>query len=367
MTIDRRATVIAAIKHRETALCPYTVGWEEDVGRRLDAYYGDASWRRRCRPYISCCATVDSGRGNAARRSEDLYGAVWRTDLRPFHLETPALARPSLSGYRFPDPERLFPDGWERFRDEACATIEKEAECFTVARMDSGLFERGWMLRGFVDFLTDVAAEPAFAADLVAAIAEHQERVLDRLLTLPVDGIMFCDDWGDQRGVLIGPDRWRELIKPGTARLYEKAKDAGKVVLTHCCGSIVDILPDVIEMGLDVVQSVQPEARGMNPYALKARFGNRITFWGGLGSQSIIPFGTPDELRAEVRKLAGEMTQGGGYVLAPAKALLNETPTENAVALIEEFLSVGEDMAGTERNAPLTRNEQRPRHRLEKA
>ena len=107
----------------------------------------------------------------------------------------------------------------------------------------------------------------------------------------------------------------------------------------HCCGSVADIMPDIIEIGLDVLESVQPEAAGMNPYDLKAAWGDKITFWGGLGSQSTIPFAEPEVVKQEIRHLRNEMGKGGGYILAPAKPLRPETPTENAVAIIEEFLA----------------------------
>jgi uroporphyrinogen decarboxylase len=97
-------------------------------------------------------------------------------------------------------------------------------------------------------------------------------------------------------------------------------------------------MPDLIEIGLDVLESVQPEATDMNPYALKREFGADLTFWGGLGSQSTIPFGTPESIRAEVAKLRREMARGGGYILSPAKALMLDTPAENAAALIEAFV-----------------------------
>ncbi|HUU09256.1 MAG TPA: uroporphyrinogen decarboxylase family protein [Phycisphaerae bacterium] len=128
------------------------------------------------------------------------------------------------------------------------------------------------------------------------------------------------------------------MLKPRWARLYQAVHDAGKFTISHCCGSVVDIMPDIIEIGLDVLESVQPEARGMNPYELKRRWGDRITFWGGLGSQSTIPFAAPDAIRAEVRRLVREMGKGGGYMLAPAKGLQPETPTENAVAVLESFV-----------------------------
>lgn len=85
---------------------------------------------------------------------------------------------------------------------------------------------------------------------------------------IPADAIMFGDDWGDQRGVILGPERWREFFKPRWATIYDTVHAQGKVVISHCCGSIADIMPDVIEIGLDVLESVQPEATGMNPYQL---------------------------------------------------------------------------------------------------
>jgi uroporphyrinogen decarboxylase len=107
--------------------------------------------------------------------------------------------------------------------------------------------------------------------------------------------------------------------------------------MSHSCGSVAEIVPDLIEIGLDVLESVQPEPVGMNPYELKRRYGNRITFWGGLGSQSTIPYAAPGQVRAEIDRLRREMSVGGGYILAPAKPLQPETPIANAVAVLEAF------------------------------
>ena len=101
-------------------------------------------------------------------------------------------------------------------------------------------------------------------------------------------------------------------------------------------------MPDLIEIGLDVLESVQPEAAGMNPYQLKAQWGDKIVFWGCLGSQSTIPFAAPQAIKSEIQKLCQEMGKGGGYILSPAKALQPETPTENAVAVFEAFTNQGE-------------------------
>jgi uroporphyrinogen decarboxylase len=111
--------------------------------------------------------------------------------------------------------------------------------------------------------------------------------------------------------------------------------DAGKITLNHCCGNVEAIIPDLIEIGLDVLQCIQPEA--MNPYQLKRQWGDKITFWGGLGSQSTIPFGSPEQIANEVKRLCTEMSVGGGYILGPAKPLQPGTPVENAFAVLEAF------------------------------
>lgn len=98
------------------------------------------------------------------------------------------------------------------------------------------------------------------------------------------------------------------------------------------------ILPDVIEIGLDVYQSVQPEAKNNNPYELKQKYGDKITFWGGLGSQKMIPYGPPVEIKAEVKRLCAEMGKGGGYILGPAKEIQPQTPDENIAAVVEAFI-----------------------------
>jgi uroporphyrinogen decarboxylase len=252
------------------------------------------------------------------------------------HLITPPLAEPSLEGFSFPDLDDLYTAEWE---SEALQAIQKYDGYFTTAGFGFGIFERTWVTRGFNEALMDAVGDPDFYDELSEAIAVHQLEIIDRLLELPVDGIFFSDDWGYQQGVLLGPDRWRRFMKPRLARMYERVHDAGRYTLSHCCGSVADIMPDIIEIGLDVLESVQPEAAGMNPYELKREYGDQIAFWGGLGSQSTVPFGTPEEIKGEVARLCGEMGRGGGYILTTAKALQPETPTENAAAVVEAFIA----------------------------
>ena len=337
MNLSPRERVIAQIEHRETNPIPYTLGFEGDSAERLNAHYGSDAWRQFLDNAIVSVPTPSAiGVQNLGETYyTDLYGTRWQVDCRPWHLVEPALKEPSLEGYQFPDATPLF----EAKKQEAIAFAEDHRDHFVIAGMGFGLFERTWTLRGFEGALMDAANAPEFYDELVQQVADHQNAILDILLELPVDGIMFSDDWGYQTGVLLGPERWRRFLKPRLARMYERVHAAGKYALSHCCGSIADIMPDVIEIGLDVYQSVQPEARDSDPYELKRQYGDRITFWGGLGSQSTIPFGTPNEIQAEVGKLCCEMGRGGGYILGPAKSVQPETPTENAAAVVEAFLA----------------------------
>lgn len=331
--------VLARIAHRETAYTPYTLGFEGDVAERLDAHYHSAAWREALDSAIRRAPAPNLVVDTAAESTTtDPYGSLWQVDRRPFHLLRGALEEVALDDYVFPDLAPVFSEAW---RAEAEAAIAAAPDPYWVAGFGFGLFERTWTLRGFDNALMDAAGDPGYYGALCERVADHQLEIIDHLLTLPVDGVMFSDDWGYQQGVLLGPERWRRFMKPHLARMYARCHEAGVQTLSHCCGSVADILPDIVEIGLDVLESVQPEARGMDPFALKAAYGDRITFWGGLGSQSIIPFGTPKEITAQVERLCREMGRGGGYILAPAKSLQPETPTANAAAVVEAFIAQG--------------------------
>jgi uroporphyrinogen decarboxylase len=332
-----RDIVLEQICHRETRPIPFTLGFEGGVDERLDEHYGGSAWRERIPRYIVAVSTVDADRNTPVDEAHyrDAFGSVWSTAGRPFHLDQPAMRSPSFDGYDFPAAE-VFVDA--ELGRQALEVCRQHADSFLVAGFGWGLSERTWNLRGFEQVLVDVMTEPDFYDELVDRITDLHLRFVEASARLPVDGIMFSDDWGDQRGVTIGPERWRRHLKPRLARLYQAVHDAGKLTLSHCCGSVAAIMPDIIEIGLDVLESVQPEAAGMDPYQLKRQWGDRITFWGGLGAQSTVPFGTPETIAAEIERLCAEMPRGGGYILSPAKPLQPGTPTANAVAVLEAML-----------------------------
>lgn len=335
-----RDLVLDQIHHRDTRPVPYTLSFEGDVDGRLDEYYGGPSWRARLTPYVVTVAGIDTVQLQPTDETygRDVFGALWQLDRRPWHLVRPPLAEPSLAGYEMPGPERFVPPD---LAETARRSIAEHPDSFHILGLGWGLFEHSWRLRGFTNALMDAAGEPDFYAELLDRLTDLYLELVKACADVPADAILFGDDWGDQRGVILGPERWRRFLKPRWARIYEAVHAQGKLALCHSCGSVADILPDLIEIGLDVLESVQPEARGMNPYELKQRWGDRITFWGCLGSQSTIQFGSPQAIRAEVQRLCREMGRGGGYILSPAKALQPGTPVENAAATVEAFCEQG--------------------------
>lgn len=331
--MTKREAVIAEIKHHETWPMPYTLDWSDQAAAGLTNLYGSSDWNGKIDNYIRGAGGFGGGMPTQPGETRDPYGTLWRAGDEVQMVIEPAIKDASqIATYRFPDPRDLYPDSVRSAQADAMAGFD----WFTTASLGLGVFERAWALRGMEGLLEDAAGEPEAADVLFERICEHQLAVLNRVLELPVDGIRFSDDWSDQRGIMLGPERWRKMIKPRVARLYARAKAAGKYTLQHCCGNLSDVMPDLIEIGLDVIQSLQPEA--MDVYKLKRDYGRDITFWGGLGSQSVLPFGTPDQVRAEVKKLVTEMGRGGGYILGPAKAVLADTPPANFAACFESFL-----------------------------
>ncbi len=150
----------------------------------------------------------------------------------------------------------------------------------------------------------------------------------------------MSDDLGSQEATLLNPEIYRELIKPRHKRMVDAVKTHSDAkVLLHSCGAVSALLDDFIEVGFDAINPVQVGAKGMEPERLKAEFGDRITFWGGIDTQRVLPFGTPDEVRAEVRRIIDILGPGGGFVLNSVHNIQAEVPPENVVAMFDEARS----------------------------
>ncbi len=206
---------------------------------------------------------------------------------------------------------------------------------------NGSIFEQAQFLCGWDEFLVRLAADPPFADRLLQKLAEAA--VADLGLYLRAVGpylevVGFGDDFGMQGGLQLSPAMFRERIKPHLARIYAAAHAGCRAkVFLHSCGSVVELLEDFIQIGVDVLNPVQTSAAGMEPEALKRAFGERIVFWGGgADAQRLLPLGSPEEVRRDVRRRLEILCPGGGFVFAPIHNLQADVPPENVAAMYEE-------------------------------
>jgi len=196
-------------------------------------------------------------------------------------------------------------------------------------------FETSWPLRGYENMLADMVAEPDTAEYFLDIETDFNVAAAEAAAKAGADMIVFGDDVGSQNSMTFSADLWREMLKPRFKKVFSAAKKIKPDIVTwyHSCGHITPIIPDLIEVGLDVLNPFQPES--MDIWELHKNFGDRLSFDGGIGTQSTMPFGTPKEVDEAVRKLVNVYGKNGGLILAPSHILEPEVPVENIVAFIE--------------------------------
>ncbi len=193
-------------------------------------------------------------------------------------------------------------------------------------------------LVGLEKSLIDIATNPGLFRALVEHILDFLRPFVDRMLAAAAGRIDFFrigDDFGTQRGLLIGPAQWRELIQPALRQLAEIAHARGSHVYLHSCGAVRDLIPDLIETGVNVLDPLQVKAAGMDPAQLKRKYGDQLCFSGGVDEQELLPQGTPDEVRSGVGRLLDIMAPAGGFFIGPTHNFQDDIPTENIVAMYE--------------------------------
>jgi len=332
-----REIIQARLNHQGTEITPYEVLFEPLLYKKLTEYYKDENWESKLLRKFSCnCLTVDTVlmKPFDAIYAKDGYEALWRMDKKPWHLETPPLKEPTLDGFDFPKADRFVTPILED-KTAAIKAYNDDKEHYRIINMGWGVFEHTWRLRGFENALMDMLTDEDFYFEMTQKITEIYIAMLKACEDVPADAFLFGDDWGDQRGVIMGAKSWRKFIKPCWEKIYTEVHRQGKKSIQHSCGSIAEIYDDLAEIGMDCHESVQPEAARMAPEEIKGKYGKKISFWGCLGSQGILHFGTPAEIKAEIFRLRDLFKDDGGYVLAPAKPLQDEMPIEKAVAVIE--------------------------------
>jgi len=213
--------------------------------------------------------------------------------------------------------------------------VAKSTDAFKLAKIGMLLFERAWSLRGMENLLVDMYENGEFVTALLGKITDYNLSIINEALKYDFDGFYFGDDYGQQRGMIMSPESWRLFFKPCLAKMFEPIKSKGLPVMLHSCGNIEQILPDLIEIGLDVYQTVQPEVYDLKK--LKLAYGKDLCFYGGISTQGTLAFSTPSEVRSVVKETVDTLNDDGGYICAPTHQVQADVPVENVLAFIEEL------------------------------
>jgi len=327
-TNKRRDYVIAALNHEETSPVPYQLDLTEVVAERLKQHLNVSNISGEIGNYLAK-ARNENFTDLTAGKKQDMFGVIWQeVETGDFGLVVnKLLPEPNLTDYTFPEPD-------QELIQEKCRRLEKEAsEKFSMYIIGFSLFERAWTMRGMEDLLMDFIKYPDFTRELFQRISEYNLKVIEIVANYDIDCIFFGDDWGQQRGLIMGPKYWREFIKPPLARMYRFAKDKGLYLAQHSCGDVATIFPDLIEIGLDIYNTFQPEIYDVE--FIKRAYGDKLTFYGGISTQQLLPQANPNEVKEETRRLINIMARNGGYIVAPTHDIPKDVPLENVLAFLE--------------------------------
>jgi uroporphyrinogen decarboxylase len=273
----------------------------------------------------------------AGRRMPRDGGLYFDTHGAPLAGEVDAA---TIGAYPWPDP--LDPARYEGLAEAAGRIADDEGRAILVGSICGGLSEGLFKMRGFEDGYMDLAADPDRARQVMGRILEiklaYWDRVLRELGGL-VDIVGEADDLGGQDRPLFSPATYRALVKPLQAELFSfiRARTSARIFF-HSCGAIRELIPDLIEIGVDILNPVQVSAAGMDGAELKREFGRDLVFWGGgVDTQRVLGGGTSDEVRADVRRRIADLREGGGFVFAAVHNVQPNVPPENLVAMWETW------------------------------
>ncbi|MFC1606977.1 uroporphyrinogen decarboxylase family protein [Candidatus Latescibacterota bacterium] len=259
---------------------------------------------------------------------QDHFGVVWDRSIdKTFgYIKNPVLSKSSLKGFEF--PFAFAP----RFVEDFPEKIERYGDRFRVFNLGLSMFERAWSLRGMENIMTDFYDNPAFVRDLFNGLADYNIALINEALAYDIDAVYFLDDWGQQHGLLMGPSLWYEFIYPVLRRLYGFVRDAGKRVMIHSCGDVDELFDDLVDIGLDCFNPLQPEV--MDATGLMQAYRGRLSFYGGLSTQRTLPFGSADDVRSESAQLL-ETGSNGNYIFAPSQSIEGDVPLDNMLTLLD--------------------------------
>ena len=259
-------------------------------------------------------------------KEKGLYNEFFRFPLAN------ALEPRDIVEYPFPDPAAA-----GRF-DHATEAIGRYRQDYAIiGDLETMIFETAWYLTGLEKLLTDMMTEAPYVNKLFDRIMEINLDTGLKLIKAGADMIWGGDDFGSQQGMMIDPDTWRKYFKPRMKYVFDmfRKENPEIKIAWHTCGSVLPIIPELIEIGLDILNPIQPEASGMDPMYLKSNYGRDLVFFGGISVQELLPYAHPQKIKDEVRRIAEILGKDGGYIIAPAHNIQDDTPVENVLAFFE--------------------------------
>jgi len=356
--MTHRDRVRTALDHRAPDRCPMQISFTPEFAERLRAGMGiDAAKLHNPhgggntyaveRALDEDILLTSVGWANSYYHDDDTYSDEWGIPWKSVRYETPfgtgryteVASHPladngAIDRYVPPDPGRP-----ELYTDSARCVADFGGDYWIGGVTVCTVFEAAWALRGLSQLLMDFVTDPDLAEQILDIPLDYHLTAAKRLVETGVDMIWTGDDFGVQNGMMISPDMWRRFFKSRMARFFAELREINPdiVIAYHSDGDIRPIIPDLIEIGLDVLNPIQPAS--MDPAELKKIYGDRLSFWGTIDEQRTLPFGTPDEVRVEVRSRIETAGHGGGLIVGPTHHVQLDTPLENFHAMHETILA----------------------------
>ena len=342
--MTRKERVWKALQHHRTDFIPFQVDFTQQEHDRVADFLHNPGFEPKIGGHIER-ANFSGPVGPETERPgffRDDFGVVWNktgVDRDIGMMDELLIKEPDISTYKFPELDEAL--AHQRFR----SLVENGQDTFKIGRLSMALYERAWSLRGMENLLCDMLQEPAFVDELLEKITDYTMRIIDIGLSYPaIDGFYFGDDWGQQTpGLIMGRKSWQRFLKPHLKRMYGRIKSKGRFVIQHSCGNILELYPELIEIGLDVHNTFQPEIYDIGK--VKKEFGKDLSWWGGISTQRLLPFATPEKVREETIRIMRVVGDGGGYIAAPTHYIPGDVPAENVMAMVDVFKNQGRYLA----------------------